>query len=65
MTEFTDRLVMLIIAATGLAVLVLGWTGGLIEAELEGTTETVLLAGVGLLFLGLLIAVWIEFSRID
>lgn len=65
MAELADRLVILIVAATGLAVLILGWAGGLVEAELAGWLETGLFFLLGLLFLGALVGIWHEFNEID
>lgn len=64
MGELSDRLLILIVAGTGLAVLLVGWAGGLVEAELAGMTESVVLGVLGLLFVAVLIGIWVEFGRV-
>jgi uncharacterized membrane protein (DUF485 family) len=61
MGEFSDRLIVLLVAATGLLVFLLGWTGGLVEAAIGGVTENVLFAVLALLFLIVLSGIWYEF----
>lgn len=65
MAELADRLVILVVAATGLAVLIVGWAGGLVEAELAGWLENAVFLALGLLFLGALVGIWHEFNEID
>lgn len=65
MGEFSDRLVLLVIAGTALLVFSLGWAGGLVEAEAVGIAEPILLALLGGLALVLLIGIWFEFNTID
>lgn len=55
----------LIVAGTGLFVFFLGWAGGLVEAELGGATETILLGVLGLLFVVILAGIWMEFDKVD
>lgn len=65
MSQLGDRLVILLIAATGFAVLVAGWAGGLVEAEAPFGWEHALLIGLLLVFLLVLIGFWTEFNLID
>ncbi|QLK26396.1 hypothetical protein HYG81_01890 [Natrinema zhouii] len=65
MSEFTDRLLILIIAVVGLGSMIVAWLGGYIVAEMSGMTETVGLAVLVLLFIGALIGVWHEFNDIN
>ncbi|WP_290811767.1 hypothetical protein [Halovivax sp.] len=61
----TDRLLIMVVVATGFAVVVGGWAAGLIRAEATGIEEWALRAGVGVLFLLVLVIAWTGFSRID
>lgn len=65
MNDLGDRLVILLIAATGFAVLLTGWAGGLIEAEAPIGWEIALIGGLVLLVLLVLAGFWTEFSLID
>lgn len=65
MTDLGDRLLIMIVAATGLAVLFVGWAGGLAESALAGTTETVVLSVLGAAFLLVLAGAWREFGRTE
>ncbi|GAB3036982.1 hypothetical protein [Natronobiforma cellulositropha] len=65
MGTFSDRLVIVLIAATGLAVLLVGWAGGLVEAQVSGWLETALLALLALGFLAALVGVWFEFGSLE
>ncbi|WP_049928677.1 hypothetical protein [Halopiger goleimassiliensis] len=61
----TDRLLIMVIVATGFAVLVGGWAIGLVQAEVSGIEELALQAGIGVAFLLVLLAGWTVFSGID
>ncbi|WP_440763815.1 hypothetical protein [Natronorubrum sp. DTA7] len=65
MSQLGDRLVILLIAATGFAVLIAGWAGGLVEAEAPIGWEFALMGGLFLLLILVLIGFWMEFSLID
>ncbi|WP_247002554.1 hypothetical protein [Halosolutus gelatinilyticus] len=65
MSELTDRLMILVIAATGLLVLIAGWAGGLVEAELAGLPETLVLGGLFVLLVLALVGVWYEFNHTE
>lgn len=65
MSEFTDRLLLLIIAVVGIGSLTIAWFGGFFVGSTSGWVRTVgLVALVGLLVLAL-IGVWHEFNDID
>lgn len=61
----TDRLLIMLIVATGFAVLVTGWAGGLVTAETGGWEEIGLVVGLGIVFLAVLLGIWRVFSGID
>lgn len=61
----TDRLLIMLVVATGFAVLVGGWAGGLARAELAGWEEIAIRIGLGVLFFVVLIGLWRVFSGID
>ncbi|MFP9190366.1 hypothetical protein [Natronosalvus vescus] len=61
----TDRLLIMVIVATGLAVVVGGWAGGLVHAEATGWEEIGLRVALGVLFLVILLGAWSRFSSID
>lgn len=61
----TDRLLIMVVVATGLAVLIGGWAGGLVQAETGGWTEIGLYAGLGLLFFAALLGLWYVFGSLD
>lgn len=65
MTDYGDRLLIMLVAATGLAVLFVGWAGGLVEGTLAGTTETVVLAILGVVFLLVLVGIWRELGETE
>ncbi|WP_265108622.1 hypothetical protein [Halosolutus halophilus] len=65
MSELTDRLLILVVAATALLVLITGWAGGLVEAVLGGVADTIVLGALGLLLLLVLLGIWQEFSTIE
>ncbi|NGM69275.1 hypothetical protein G6M89_09690 [Natronolimnobius sp. AArcel1] len=61
----TDRLLIMVIVATGFAVLIGGWAGGLVHAEATGLEELGLRVGLGVVFFAILLGVWYQFSRVD
>lgn len=60
-----DRLLIMLIVATGFSVLVAGWAGGLVNAETGGWEEIGLVVGLGIVFLAVLLGIWRVFSGID
>ncbi len=54
----TDRLLIMIVAATGFAVLVGGWAGGLVHAEATGWEEIGLRVAIGVVFFAILLGLW-------
>lgn len=65
MSEFTDRLLLLIIAVVGLGSLTVAWFGGFVVASASGWMRTAGLVVLVALFLLALIGVWHEFNDID
>ena len=65
MTELGDRLVILVIAVTGLLVLGLGWAGGLIEAEASALGEVAMFGGLALLVVLIVVGLWKGFDKIN
>lgn len=65
MAEFTDRLVILLIAAGALAAMTLGWGRGLIQGQDVGAEQYVLLGAGALVLLGVLAGVWVALDRIE
>ncbi|RQG91437.1 hypothetical protein EA462_05570 [Natrarchaeobius halalkaliphilus] len=61
----TDRLLVMLIVASGLAVLMGGWAGGLVQAETTGWEGIGLRVAIGVVFFAALLGAWIRFSRID
>ncbi|WP_226483190.1 hypothetical protein [Natrinema amylolyticum] len=65
MTEFTDRLLILLIAAVGFGSLLVGWFGGFVIPSTSGQLETVLMGVLVALFVAILIGIWVEFNRVS
>ncbi|MDQ2050498.1 hypothetical protein RBH26_08355 [Natronolimnohabitans sp. A-GB9] len=65
MNDLGDRLVILVIAATGFLVLIAGWAGGLVEAAAPIGWEIALISGLFVVLLLVLAGFWTEFSLID
>ncbi|KDE60387.1 hypothetical protein EL22_00265 [Halostagnicola sp. A56] len=68
MSERSDRFLILLIAATGLLVLLVGWELAIVEAlqrDLAGRVEVILYAAVIAVFLLVGVGAWIETKRID
>ncbi|SDQ18534.1 hypothetical protein [Natronobacterium texcoconense] len=61
----TDRLLVMLVVATGFAVLVGGWAGGLVHAEVTGWEELALRGSIGLAFFFILFGLWQLFDRMD
>ncbi|EMA30566.1 hypothetical protein [Halobiforma nitratireducens] len=65
MNVSTDQLLIMVVAATGLAVVVGGWAGGLVHAEATGLEELALRGGIGVVFVAALLGLWHVFSELD
>ncbi|WP_276254031.1 hypothetical protein [Halomontanus rarus] len=65
MGELSDRLLLLVVAGTGLTVPLAGWGGGLAEATVGGTAESVVLSVLALLSVATLVGIQLEFDRVD
>ncbi|WP_254764129.1 hypothetical protein [Natrinema marinum] len=65
MGEYTDRLMILLIAGGGLGTFIVAWFGGFIVAGTGGWVENLGLAVLVLLFVGVLIGIWHELNSID
>ncbi|QSW99994.1 hypothetical protein [Haloterrigena alkaliphila] len=65
MSELSDRLLLLVIAGTGLIVFTVGWAGGLVESKALGEWQTVLIVALALVAILLLVGLWKEFDLID
>ena len=53
------------VVATGFAVLIGGWAGGLVQAEATGLEELGMRVGLGVVFFAVLLGVWYTFSNVD
>ncbi len=60
----TDRHLIMVIVATGFAVLIGDWAGGLVHAEATGLKEIGLRVGLGVVFFAILLGLWYQFERI-
>ncbi|APX96947.1 hypothetical protein [Natronorubrum daqingense] len=61
----TDRLLLMLIVATGFAVAGGGWAASLVHAEATGIEEIGLRVAIGVVFFLVLLAFWTLFSGID
>lgn len=61
----TDRLLIMIVVATGFAVLLGGWAAALVHAEATGFEELLLRVAIGVLFFGALVVTWNQFRDTD
>ncbi len=61
----TDRLLIMVLAATGFSVVIGGWAGALVHAEATGFEELLLRVGIGAVFFVVLLAAWVVFSRTE
>lgn len=64
MTDVGDRLLLVLIAATGLGSLLMWW-GGFVEAEVEGTRAYVFGGFLLLIFLAALVLIWRSYQQMD
>lgn len=64
MSELSDRLVLLLMAATGLAVGI-GWAAGYVEAEIPWWEQNEWLVLLGLLAVAILVGIWLSFNVIS
>ena len=63
MKELGERLVILLMAATLLLGVLVGWFGAFVEAELA--SEYLLYGGLGVVFVAILVGVWWGFDVVD
>lgn len=61
----TDRLLLMIVAATGFAVLVGGWAAALVHAEAGGLEEWAWRIGIAAVFVAVLVGLYTEFWTMD
>lgn len=61
----TDRLLIMIVVATGFAVLLVGWAASLVRTETTGWTEIALGVGVVAVFVAALVVAWRQFGGMD
>ena len=61
----TDRLLIMVIAATGFAVLIGGWATALVRTEATGIEALAIRGGIGVLFVLVLVGFWYLYSGID
>ncbi|MXV63053.1 hypothetical protein GS429_13440 [Natronorubrum sp. JWXQ-INN-674] len=61
----TDRLLIMIIVATGFAVVVGGWAASLVHAEATGMAEVGLRVVIAAIFFAILLGFWLLFSGLD
>lgn len=65
MVPFDDRIGIRIIAATALAVLLVGWTGGFLEAEPAGAVESLVFGVLFVAFFAILVGLWFKLRSVD
>ncbi|WP_226040805.1 hypothetical protein [Natrinema sp. DC36] len=65
MGEYSDRLVILLIAATALIGLLVGLIGSFVEASIGGQTEDAIFVALGVLLLIILAGIWLEFRTTE
>ncbi|WP_226479635.1 hypothetical protein [Natrinema amylolyticum] len=65
MSKFVSRLSILLVAATAVAVVLVGWAGGFLTVESLSWSNSAVVAGLSLLALSGLIAVLYEPLEID
>ncbi|MCU4926179.1 hypothetical protein OB905_09315 [Halobacteria archaeon AArc-dxtr1] len=61
----TDRVLLMLIVATGFAVVGGGWAASLVHAEATGTEELLFRVGIGAVFFAILLGFWYVFAGID
>lgn len=61
----TDRLLIMVIVATGFAVLAGGWAAALVQAEVTGLEEIALRGGIGAIFFLILLGFWYVYTSLD
>ena len=65
MSERTDRLLVLLIAAGALAAMTLGWGRGLIRGQEAGAEQYLVLGAAGLVLIGVLVGAWFALGRVE
>ncbi|ELY47494.1 hypothetical protein [Natronorubrum sulfidifaciens] len=61
----TDRLLLMLVAATGFAVVAGGWAAALVHAEATGLEALILRVAIGAVFFVVLFGFWTLLSRTD
>ncbi len=61
----TDRLLLMLVAATGFAVVAGGWAAALVHAEATGLEDLVLRVMIGAVFFAVLLGFWTLLSSTD
>ncbi|ELY89177.1 hypothetical protein C483_14540 [Natrialba hulunbeirensis JCM 10989] len=61
----TDRLLIMLVVATGFAIVTGGWAAALVQAEMSGIEEIALRVGIGVLFFVVLLGFWYVFTQVD
>lgn len=65
MSELSDRILILIVAAVGIGGMFVAILGGLVEAELVGTPRTIVMVGLAGFVVAILVGLWFGFDRIE
>ncbi len=61
----TDRLLVMVLVATGFAVLAGGWAAALVRAEATGLEELALRGTIGVVFFLVLLGFWYLYTSLD
>ncbi len=64
-TLTTDRLLLMIVVATGFAVILGGWAASLVHAEATGLEQLGLRVAIGAVFFVAVLGTWYQFSKMD
>jgi len=59
-----DRIMIMVVVATGFAV-IFAWWSGFVEAEIGGVSEYLIRGGLIALFLVLMVVIWRRFEAMD
>ncbi|MFC7213537.1 hypothetical protein ACFQO4_05500 [Saliphagus sp. GCM10025334] len=65
MSEFSDRLLILLMASVTLGSVLIGWVGGFLLPQVTGWGQNVGMAILFVVFVAALIGVWFELKSID
>ncbi len=61
----TDRLLLMLVVATGFAVILGGWAASLVHAEATGLEQLALRVAIGAVFFLALVGTWYQFTKMD